>query len=250
MDIEEKLQKLEEIATRNNDMLMELTWANVFHDATAGCSWFPKEGLPCWPGRGAAGYQYMYVAYRILNELRPKSILEIGMGQSTRLIGQYIKTRDTEHDYNHYCVEHDADWAKICQEQWPLDTGRSHVVILPLGIMSFSDSKGNNRDTVIYNGFYDSFKGKTFDLISIDGPYGYNDPLYSRIDILELLPGCLGNDFCILVDDYNRSGEQRTVEAICMKLDENKIKYDSAVYRGEKKMCVIASESWSFLCCL
>lgn len=55
---------------------------------------------------------------------------------------------------------------------------------------------------------------------------------------------------CFLVDDYNRLGEQRTVDAICMKLNENNIKYDTAVYSGEKKMYVIASQPWSFLCCL
>ncbi len=190
----------------------------------------------------------MYVVFRILNELGPKDILEIGMGQSTRLIGQYIKTRENIRDYHHYCVEHDGQWAQICDDAWPLDKDGSEIIVLPLEMTRFTDENGNARDTSVYKGFYDCFKDKKFNLISIDGPYGFNDPLYSRIDILEVLPQCLNDDFCILVDDYNRAGEKRTVMAILLKLKESGIPYEQAVYHGEKELCIITSSSWGFLC--
>lgn len=256
MDLEERVKRLEELVQTQSELLLETagmireaSWANVYHDATNGCSWFPEGGLPCWPGRGAVGYQYMYVVFRILNELKPQNILEIGMGQSTRLIGQYIKTRESN-EFKHYCVEHDAGWADVCKSLWPLDESRSEVVILPLGTMSFNDEHGNKRDTVIYNGFYDHFNGKKFDLISVDGPFGFNDPLFARIDILQILPDCLNNDFCIIVDDYQRDGERKTVEAIMEKLSQHSVEFSTGLYEGEKQTCLITSKSWSFLSCL
>ncbi len=248
MTVEQRLEKIERDIQDQGRLINELMWSSIYHDASRGCKWFPPEGIPCWPGRGAVGYQYMYVTFRILNELAPKSILEIGMGQSTRLIGQYIKTRESIGGYHHYCVEHDGEWARICDESWPLYHTGSEIVVLPLEVMNFVDENGNKRDTCVYKGFYDKFKDKKFDLISVDGPYGFNDPLYSRIDILEIIPQCLCEDFCILVDDYNRPGEKRTVAALLIKLEEWGIPCEHAVYNGEKELCIITSKSWEFLC--
>ncbi|MCR4893059.1 MAG: hypothetical protein K5989_12875 [Lachnospiraceae bacterium] len=254
MNIEEKIKELENNSNSQQKMLesissdiKEVMWANVYHDTVRGCPWFPEGGLPCWPGRGAVGYQYMYVAFRILNELQPTSILEIGMGQSTRLIGQFIKTRNYDKDYRHYCIEHDANWSEICKQQFPLDEERSEVIVLPLTTMSFTDEKGNSRDTIIYDGFFDALNGKKFQLISVDGPYGFNDPLYSRIDILEIIPQCLSNDFCILIDDYDRPGERRMTEALMFKLKEAGVEHEGGVYVGKKQMAIITSPSWAFL---
>ena len=254
MDVEARLNELErKIDTLNNLLqynycgIRETMWANVYHDTVRRCKWFPEDGLPCWPGREAVGYEYMYVVFRILNDLQPTDILEMGMGQSTRLLGQYIKTRDHDKQYNHYCVEHNPEWADICKKQFPLDEDRSKVVILPLTTMSFKDDAGNDKETIIYDGFYEAFKDKKFQLISIDGPYGYNDPIFARIDILEIIPQCLSEDFCILIDDYNRTGERKMANALLAKLKENGIKFETAVYEAEKQMAMVTSESWSFL---
>ncbi|ADL33251.1 hypothetical protein bpr_I0504 [Butyrivibrio proteoclasticus B316] len=255
MDLEERLSQLENLVSaqsnlmiENHGKLSELLWANVYHDSIRGCSWFPEGGLPCWPGRGAVGYQYMYVMFRILNELQPQSILELGMGQSTRLIGQYIKTRDNAKDYIHYCVEHDENWANIFSTQFELDKSRSEVVILPLDKVSFTDEQNNIRDTIIYKGFFEHFNSKTFDIISIDGPFGFGDPLFSRIDTIDILPHCLNDNFCIIVDDCQRDGERNTAEAMIAKLQEYGVDCEYTVYAGEKEMYIITSKSWSFLC--
>lgn len=53
-----------------------------------------------------------------------------------------------------------------------------------------------------------AFQGKTFDLILIDAPLGADMKQYSRIAVLESLPECLAEQFVIMIDDTDRSGEK------------------------------------------
>ena len=69
---------------KNSD---EILWAEIFHDASSNSTWLHDKAFSA--GRWAVGYQYLYSVYRILDEVKPKNILELGLGQSTRLLGQY-----------------------------------------------------------------------------------------------------------------------------------------------------------------
>ena len=79
-----------------------IIWAEIFNNVISNSSWLTNKSFSA--GRWAVGYQYLYVVYRILNEVRPKNILELGLGQSTRLFGQYAAS-DVE--VQHIVVEHD-----------------------------------------------------------------------------------------------------------------------------------------------
>ena len=98
-----------------NRNVNELIWANVFHDAIKGCSWLDTENFAIYPGRSAVGYNYFYVVFRILNEFKPKNILETGLGQSSRLIGKYVATHE---NCRHDIVEHDAAFAEVSQKNF------------------------------------------------------------------------------------------------------------------------------------
>ena len=88
---------------------------------------------------------------------------------------------------------------------------------------------------------------KTFDLILIDAPIGGDMKVYSRIDVLSLIPEYLGNQFVIILDDVNRMQEKRTIREIDNKLKESGIQAKHEIYSGEKETCVWASENWDFL---
>ena len=94
-------------------------------------------------------------------------------------------------------------------------------------------------------------KGQKFDFISLDGPYGTNVPAgYSRADILAYLPDCLEENFCIVLDDYERNGEKNTVKCIQEIMTEHHIEYFETVYRGTQDLYLLASKEWKFLCTL
>ena len=72
----------------------------------------------------------------------------------------------------------------------------------------------------------------------------------SRRDIFEFLPGILEDDFVIVIDDYDRIGEQNTVKEIEGILNAKGISYASGIYLGLSNICVITAECNKFLCTL
>ncbi|MBR1729657.1 MAG: hypothetical protein IJ728_09065 [Selenomonadaceae bacterium] len=92
---------------------------------------------------------------------------------------------------------------------------------------------------------------RKFDFISIDGPYGFDVSgtiPCARIDILPYLPSCLNESFCIVIDDFERQGEQNTVKIIKNILMQNNIKFSEGVYSGSKDLYLLSSEDLSWLC--
>src|SRR5690554_7298280 len=68
---------------KNNKILQELNWSNVFNNTISDSEWFKNKSIS--PGRSAVGYPLLYVLYRILNDVKPLNILEFGLGQSTKI---------------------------------------------------------------------------------------------------------------------------------------------------------------------
>lgn len=243
--LDNKLDEIKQNITANDRMLNEILWAQVFTSARCAFPWLDNN-LALWPGRWGVGYQYMYVVSRYLNEVQPKSILETGLGQSTRLIGSYVKWLETRQECSHLVIEHDTEWIKIFENDFPHGTSTRIVQrnLAPVEI---------NRQSkpYIYHNLGEIIQEKKFDFISLDGPYGTDDPNgFSRIDILNFLPECLNSSFCIILDDYERYGEKNTVKCIKAKLQENHIPFCEAVYRGTNDMYLLASADLQFLCTL
>lgn len=216
----------------------EAVWAEVFHDAILESTWLKRKQF--YPGRWAAGYPFLYVLYRTLNEMHPMNILELGLGQTTRMIGQYA---EYEKDCRHFVVEHDQEWIEIFSRDFHLSEN-SEIIKLEIGKKSFYETE----PTTVYMGFLDKFRGRKFDLISIDAPFGGNTLTYSRMDVLQLLPECLNKDFVILLDDYNREAERNMIEILKTILKNNAISFCTGVYRGNKDTFMVTSESLKFLC--
>ena len=225
--------------------LQELIWSEVYHDTIRGSKWLDQD-MAFSPGRGAIGYQCMYVLYRVLNETNPKSILELGMGQSTKLIASYVAS--TNGMCRHYVVEHDESWIDFFTNHFALPES-TEVVRCSIEDVSVN-IEGEDRSTNVtkYAGFEEKLKNKLFDVILIDGPYGYRSPDYSRVDILSILPGCLNDDFVIMMDDCDREGERRTCELIGYALQEAGISFFMNTYSGEKDVTIMVSENLRFLC--
>ena len=64
-----------------------------------------------FPGRWAAvGFPYLYVMYRVLNEVRPEMLLEIGTGQTTKMIWIYLRWNA---DAESYCCRRRRGMGKV-----------------------------------------------------------------------------------------------------------------------------------------
>ena len=253
--IENINEKLEVIKQSNNDILTaintskdilreskninkEILWAETFNNTISDSNWLKDKSFS--PGRWAVGYQYLYAVYRILNAVKPKKILELGLGQSTKLLSQYAKANK---DVKHIVVEHDQEWIDFYKKENEVS---ENTEILKL---EREYRKYKNDDKVLaFKDFKENLKGQKFDFISIDAPLGANAKIYARVDVLEILPECLEEDFVMVIDDYNRNGEKNTVNEIERILKEHNISYCKGIYYGEKECMVISSEKLKFVC--
>ncbi len=233
-----KLEAASLLAKELKETQEEVLWGEIFRDTIAGSNWLTDRSFS--PGRWAAGYPFLYALYRTLDEQKPKRILELGLGQTTRMIAQYAAAHE---DVQHIVVEHDSAWISFFQKSFAL-SDRSRILTLSLEEHAYLED-----DAVLsYGSFSDALQGQRFDLLSIDGPFGGNANLYARVDVLRMLPDCLADSFAILLDDCDRSGERRTLAQMEQKLKECGIAYRIGRYAGQKETRVIVSEDWRFLC--
>lgn len=229
-----------------NKLLDEILWSQIFNQTIRGSEWL-DAAVPFSPGRSAVGYPCLYALYRILNEFKPVSILEIGLGQSTKLIGKYTGFYQKQRAISHTVVEHDPDWIAFFKNSMQ-EIGDVDIKRLPIEKIVTCIPDYGNEIYYQYTGFADALKGKKFDLILIDGPFGGGKA--ARVDILNILPDCLADHFILLIDDYQREGEQFTAGLVRHTLERNHIPYFSGCYKGEDDVCIITSVKEKYFCTL
>ena len=235
-----KLIELNDLIKKDDNILIkntnEIVWAEVFNNTIKESTWLKNKS--CSPARWAAGYSCMYVIYRVLNNIKPKSILELGLGQSTRLTAQYVEVNNAEH----IIIEHDKRWIDFFCNDFNI-SNKSRIIQLDREFISYKDAEAVR----VFKNFKSTLINKKFDFIFIDAPLGGDMKCYARIDILSILPNCLKDNFVILLDDCNRIGEKNTLKEVELILKNNSINYCKGIYSGQKNCAVICSEDLSFI---
>ena len=215
----------------------EMLWAEIYNNTVSDSNWLFNKSFS--PGRWAAGYPFLFVLYKTLNIRKPKRILELGFGATTKMITQYAAV---DKNVIHKVVEHDLNWIDFFTEDFVL-AENTEIVLLPWGYNDY----GTATNIRVYDGFKDIFFDNVFDLVCIDGPLGGDMAEFSRIDVLKLIPDNLAESFVILFDDSNRIGEKNTIQETIKCLDMAKIEYIKKEYIGEKNTCIVCSVDNKFL---
>jgi hypothetical protein len=212
----------------------ESNWANVFHDSIRGQDCLTN--LPLNIGRWAGSYSFFYVLSRILKDYKPESVLELGLGESTKFISTFLDNYLP--NTKHIVVEHDTAWIELFNEKFKL-SNKSKIVCCDLEVL-----KINNFSTTYYKNLNEKIDSK-FDLYIVDGPFGSDK--FSRYNIISLIDDFnQDSEFIILVDDYDRQGEKDTVNDIISFLKSKKIVFYTEIYKGLKSQIIIASEKYKF----
>lgn len=239
-DISKRMKQDRELAYRTEGFIRESVWAATFQQVVSTPSeWLRDTSFA--PGRWAVGFPFLYVLYRTLNEMKPTSILELGLGQSTKMIGQYAAHYQ---NVSHRVVEHDAKWIEFWKRSNP-NMPNTQIEMLDLTMVAHPEAAHEVR---CYAGFEKILGDRKYDLISIDAPLGGDMTELARIDSLELVPNNLGDSFAIIIDDCNRKGEQRMVTLLEKRLNQFDISYSKGLYSGNKHCMIIASDNQAFLC--
>ncbi len=233
----ESVERVRQKTVESTRYASEAVWAEIFNNTISSSTWLTNKSFS--PGRWAVGYQALYVIYRVLNETRPRRILELGLGQSTRMISQYAASCEA---VEHIIVEHDQEWIDFFKNDFQLSP-QSRIMQMEREMVSYKEAEAVR----VFRGFQEAFTGQKFDFIFIDAPLGSDMKQYARIDVLQILPLCLSNDFILMIDDAERSGEAHTAAEIESRLSECNVKYKKGRYRGKKDCVLICSEKVRFL---
>ena len=216
----------------------EAVWAQIFNNTISESLWLKDKTFS--PGRWAVGYPYLYVMYRVLNETRPKRILELGLGQSTRMIAQYAAAFQ---DVEHIVVEQDKTWTEFFAQNTSLSP-RTKIVHLPVVETNYLD----DDRTLVYQDFEELCEGKKFDFISSDGPAHSHSHKYRRVELVKLIPDHLADSFCIILDDFDVQ-ECKNMWAVAKEtFSRLNIPYGEGIYRGDKDVSMFTSINQKFLC--
>jgi hypothetical protein len=199
--------------------------------------WFKNKSLS--PGGYAMDSLSLHDLFCILNDAKPRNILEFGLGQSSKLVHQWAAFSGA----NALTIEHDPGWITYFKSH----VGESYPVNIRQVDLETIDVCG--APTLSYNAQAMHLLGGEYDLIVVDGPFGYNQTQYARPQILEFTRR-LASDFCIFMHDSERKTEQNTLALLCQKLEEqgtNFVRRDNGDFVRHTVLC---SESWKFLASL
>lgn len=208
----------------------ELLKANMFHDVISESEWLKYKNFLV--GGAAIDYACSYTLFRVLNQMKPQHILEFGLGQSSKLIHQFASF----YGIPAVTFEHSEEWISFFKN----DVGNKYEIRIE--IAELEDIVYNGEATLSYRGIKEKLKGEKFDLVFVDGPYGFLHDHFSRPQIIDVVKNNLKDRFCVIMDDYNRSGEKETVAEVLKVLDEKGIPYEQMVYSGQKEHVLICSK--------
>ena len=227
----------------NINLNKELLYANVFNDTIRESDWLIKKDFSLI--NGAANYSLAYSLYRILDDARPKSILELGLGQTTKITSQYANRFD---DVELTVMEANGDWIDVFSEKLNIT---DNINITHMDLEVFEHGGENN---LRFKDVPDVVGDKKFDLIVIDGPDGRITEngetrmlKYSRSNIWQLIPDNLADDFIILMDDYERVGEENTINHAEELLKDNDIEYLTYSCFGTSKQYAVFTDKFKFI---
>lgn len=217
-----------------NAQVAELEWAHIFHDTIKSKEWLKNVAIS--PGRWAGNYSFFYLLVRILADYKPETILEFGLGESTKIVSSFLENElDST---SHMVIEQEAEWIKSFSERFLLTEKTS------IACLSMRSRTIKGFETNVYEGLENAVNDK-FDLYIIDGPFGA--ARYSRYQICDLAQKFENDDeFMILIDDYNRQGEKDTANDLMEILKNKKITFWTGYYSGNKGQILIATSKYRY----
>jgi hypothetical protein len=226
-------QKMQEI----EQQLLELNWANVYHDTIRGKPWL--EQLSHSPGNWAADYSLLYVLVRTLNDCRPQRILEFGLGETSKIISLFLQFDLLKS--HHLILENNLQWKEYFESHFSL-CDRSNIKIVPL--------KEKRMENKVYKGYegIENLSDK-FDFYLVDGPKGSEH--FSRFDICSIASKLEKSDeFIIILDDCDRPGEMETSDQLVNLFAKKEIPVKIKQYYGKKNFNVFVTPQYSWMASL
>lgn len=178
----------------------------------------------------------------------PQSILELGSGQTTKVLAAYHHANPATHVVT---LEQDEAWAKLFLPQVTIDGVRHDYRLCPLETRAFIVPVTSRTIRTQWYGGAQDLAARSFGLILVDGPNhggkGTDFTPYSRAGILEYLPAILDEPWIVIFDDAERYGEVMTITEFQAMLRRSRRPFLRFELYGEKIQSVFCSPALNFL---
>lgn len=235
-----KQESLDQTILKFKDTLQstyqELNFADLFHDSTRNCPWLRDKSFSLYGW--AANYSFMYTLFRILENVNPEKILEMGMGQTSKMTTQYAAYKKSQAKLD--IIENDESWINVYASQL---VHRDNIHIHHCDLEFFQYQNVDNRK---YKNLSNIIGDSRLNLIIVDGPWGANQSL-PRSNIIDLIPQYLADNFIIIFDDAERQGEQSTIQKVKEKLTANNIEYGESSRSALKRQVILTAKGMEFV---
>lgn len=181
------------------------------------------------PSGGTASFSLLYILLMILSDRNNSKLMEIGVGQSTKLLMQYAE-------------EFNDELVLLDDNQYWLNTVVGENTVATSIYSELVSKTVCNHDIRWYKVSPPNFR---FDFLLIDGPMAYTkDMKYNRLGVLDWIPDILDDDFIIIVDDSGRTGESLLVQKLMNKLKHFNISIKSKEIVGANTQTIIATSKY------
>lgn len=185
-----------------------------------------------YPVAGAASYSLFYLLIRIAKELPIKSVLELGAGETTRLL-QALANHGV---LTAKCItlEHNREWAARVSQSV------SHEIITTRLVE-------RTMDGIIYQGYDFSPLNlpNDIELLVIDGPPASTESnTFDRLGAVDLVEMVSPHDFILILDDTHRSGEMLLVEKIEDALRRRRSSFSKGQIITSKRQTIFAGGAY------
>ena len=185
-----------------------------------------------YPVAGAANYGLLYLIVRLAKELPLKQVVELGAGESTRLLDALARNGTLSAKI--VTIEHNDEWAARIE--------------------------GNVRHDVICTGLMErafdgvSFRGYDFsavplpgniELLIVDGPPASTEQnRFARLGAVDLLALLNSEAFVVVLDDTERSGEMLLIDKIESELHRRGKKFAKGQIISSKRQTIFAGGAY------
>jgi hypothetical protein len=185
---------------------------------------------------------------KVLALCRPRTILELGSGQTTKILTIYARESPSSEVLT---LEQDATWHALLMDSVPFSANHAYR-LAPLESRSVSiPDRRTTISTKWYGGADAELETHRFELILVDGPDsggpGLQGGPYSRCGIVSQLPERLAESFVIIFDDAERYGERMTIRVVDSLLRARGVRFARFAVHGVKTQIVFCSPDCDFL---
>lgn len=229
------VKEVQNLQNKVQRQYQELNFADLLHDSTKDSPWLKDRSFALYGW--AANYSFIYTLFRILDNIRPAYILEMGLGQTSLVTSQYIANNNPEADLD--IIENDTDWINVYRSKL---AQHKNIRLHQCDIEFFDYAGEKNRK---YKDLHKITQEKKYNLILVDGPIG-GAQKFPRSNIVDLVQQNLAEDFIIIFDDAERSGEQNTIAKTKEKLSVMGIDFGVQQRNALKSQVLIFSKSCEF----